>query len=546
MMTTRILRRSFLSLTAATAAGLPAAARAQNAPPDKPKGQVIIGMSQEPTKFNPLFPAIEVDQGVYWSVFSPLWAPGPKGDLLPRLAREIPSVENGGISADGLTWRIRLREGVKWHDGEPFTSADVKYTIDLINNPDFRAGSRTGHSSVRDIVLVSPTELTWRMERPYATYASILSWTFMVPKHVLEKASDPNNAPFNGAPIGTGPFRWGERVAGDHITLLANTSYFGDGPYLERLIIKYIPDLTVMYTQFRTGEIDHTSLQGITADHYAEAAKLKDRVVSLNKTAFVESIQPNLGSKPFNDKAVRQALYYGINKQAIIDAIYYGLPSPTDSFLPRQSWAFNASLPVQEYNPKKANDLLDSAGWARGSDGVRAKDGVKLEFSNSTTAGNHTREQVQQLLQQDWRGIGAAMKINNMPAAVIWGDYYHLSHFDSVLVANDYLTANDPDVFERFAGSQIPCKTGQGRNTIQYENAKVDELLKEGTMIFDQAKRRDLYVQAQTLIRDDLAVLPIYQSASAEGIKAGLIGYQPNVNTQINCWNCGEWYWAAS
>jgi len=542
-------RRTLIKLSAASAFGFPRLAAAQNPavppPPAAPKGQVIIGMSQEPTKFNPLFPAIEVDQGVWWQVFSPLWAPDPKGDMLPRLAREIPSVENGGISEDGLTWRIRLREGVKWHDGEPFTADDVKYTIDLINNPDFRAGSRTGHSSVKDIKVVSPTELTWRMERPYATYAAILAWTFIVPKHVLEKSSDPNTAPFNGAPIGTGPFRWGERVAGDHITLLANTSYFGDGPHLERLIIKYIPDLTVMYTQFRTGEIDHTSLQGITADHYAEASKLKDRVVSLNKTAFVENIQMNFGNKVFADPVVRQALYYAINKPAIIGAIYYGLPTPTESFLPRQSWAFNGDLPAQAYDPKKANDLLDAAGWARGADGIRAKDGVKLEFTNSTTAGNHTREQTQQLMQQDWRGIGVSMKINNMPAAVIWGDFYHYSHFDSVMVANDFMTASDPDVYERFASDQIPAKSGQGRNTIQYANPKVDALLKEGTKVFEQDKRKGLYQQAQKLIRDDLAVLPLHQISSAEGIKAGLIGYAPNVNTQINCWNCGDWYWAS-
>jgi peptide/nickel transport system substrate-binding protein len=536
-------RRFFLKLGAAAALAAPATAR--SAPPAAPKGQVVIGMSQEPTKFNPLFAAIEVDQGVWCQVFSPLWAPDPNGNLIPRLAREIPSVENGCISEDGLTWRIRLRDGVKWHDGEPFTAADVKYTIDLINNPEFRAGRRTGHSSVRDITIVSPTELTWRLERPYATYAAILSWTFIVPKHVLEKASDPNDAPFNGAPIGTGPFRWGERVAGDHITLLANKEYFGDGPHLERLIIKYIPDLTVMYTQFRTGEIDHTSLQGITADHYADAKKLPDRVISLNKNAFVESITPNFGNPIFADPAVRQALYASINKQAVIEAIYYGLPTPTESFLPRQSWAFNPELPVQTYDIRRANAILDAAGWVRGSDGIRVKDGVRLAFNNSTTAGNHTREQTQQLLQQDWKSIGAAMTISNMPAAVIWGDFYHLSHFDSVMVGTDFMTASDPDVYDRFASDEIPCKTGQGMNTLQYANPKVDELLKQGTMVFEQAKRKALYQQAQGLIRNDLAILPIFQYASAEGIKAGLVGYQPNVNTQINLWNCGDWYWSA-
>ena len=125
---------------------------------------------------------IEVDEGVYFNLFSALWRVDPKGNFLPDLAAEIPTLANGGISADGLSWRIKLRDNVKWHDGTPFTAEDVKFNLDLINNPKFAAGRRAGHELVRDIKVVSPTEITWRMERPYAPYPSILSWTFIVPE----------------------------------------------------------------------------------------------------------------------------------------------------------------------------------------------------------------------------------------------------------------------------------------------------------------------------------------------------------------------------
>ena len=281
---------------------------------------------------------------------------------------------------------------------------DVKYTIDLINNPEFRAGRRAGHELVKDIKVVSPTEITWRLEKPYAPYPAILSWTFIVPKHILEKEKDVNNAAFNNAPVGTGAFKWTERVAGDHITLAAHDKFHGDGPYLERLIFKYIPDMTVLYTQFQTGDVDYTGLQGISADKYEEA---KGAAGSSGEVAspqpFIENIALNLGLPVFQDLAVRQALLAGMDKDSIIQALYYGVPTPTESFLPKESWAYNPDLPKHAYDPEKAKKLLEDAGWVDSGDGVRAKDGVRLEFANSTTAGNHIREQAQQLLQQNWQ-----------------------------------------------------------------------------------------------------------------------------------------------
>jgi ABC-type transport system substrate-binding protein len=291
-------RRGALTLGAAGAAGLitsrAAWAQTGGTPPSKPTGQVVIGLSQEPTVFNPLMIAIEVDQGVWWSLYDPLWGVDPAGNFIPQLATEVPTVENGGVSADGLSWRIKLRDGVKWHDGTPFTAEDVKFSLELNNNPKFRAARRTGHEFLRDVTVVSPTEITWKMAKPYAPYISILSWTFIIPKHIADTA-DPNSTPLNTSPVGTGPFRWSERQPGDHITLVANPNYYRKGPYLERVTYKYIPDLTVLYTQFRTGEVDAVGIQGITPDHYAEAKTLPDRKVVLIGAAFIESITMNLG-----------------------------------------------------------------------------------------------------------------------------------------------------------------------------------------------------------------------------------------------------------
>ena len=337
-----MLSRRRLLVTTAAIGAAPALGRAQTKP--KPAGQVVIGLSQEPTVFDPRRPHIEVDDGVNIALYSPLWAVAPSGEMLPRLALEVPTVANGGLSADGLTWSIKLRPGVKWHDGTPFTSADVAFSLQSMTAKDFPAYSRTGHSLVENIQTPAPDRITWTMKKPYAPYLSILSWFFIMPKHKLE------NEPLVGGhyaenPVGTGPFKWKERVPGDHITLVANEDYFGDGPILQTAVFKYIPDLTVLYTQYRTGDIDFIGLQGISADHYDEAKKLPDRVVTAAPTASIENFYFNLGLPQFAEKAVRQAIYYAYDKDSIVQQLYFGVPTPTESYLPQQSWAYNPGAP---------------------------------------------------------------------------------------------------------------------------------------------------------------------------------------------------------
>ncbi|MEI2616437.1 MAG: peptide ABC transporter substrate-binding protein [Thermomicrobiales bacterium] len=510
-----------------------------------PKGQVIVGLSQEPTVFNPLMAHIEVDDGVYFNLFDPLWGVDEKGQYFPMLATEVPSVENGGISADGLIWKVKLHDGVIWHDGQPFSADDVKFTWELIMRDDFKAGSRLGHDLIKTFDVTSPTEVTWTMKEAYAPYIAILASTFIVPKHILGKAADPNTADFNNAPVGTGAFVWSERVAGDHITLTANPKYHGDGPYLEKLVFKYIPDLTVMFTQFKTGEIDHTTIQGITADHYAEASKLADRTIYVGPAPFIENIWFNLAKEQFQDKAVREALYYAMDKDTIIKNIYYGLPGQAESYLPKESWAYNPDLPIHEYNPDKAKEVLETAGWKTGSDGIREKNGVKLAFQNSTTAGNKVREQAQAYLQQNWKDIGVSMEINNMPAAVIWGDYFNQSQYDSVMIGILYGIGPDPDASAYFHSRAIPAKGGSGSNTMQLIDPDLDTLLDEATATVDVSKRTTLYQQIQSRLRENLYFLPIFQYASIEGTKKELIGYVANPNVRSNCWNIPTWRWQA-
>jgi peptide/nickel transport system substrate-binding protein len=253
----------------------------------------------------------------------------------------------------------------------------------------------------------------------------------------------------------------------------------------------------------------------------------------------------NMEKPQFKELAVRQALYHALDKATIIEALYYGLPSPTESYMPQQSFYANPDLPKHEYDPEKAKKVLDDAGWVPGSDGIRAKNGVKLSFSNSTTAGNHIREQVQQFMQQSFKDIGVEMTISNLPPAVMWGEYWTSSQFDSVVVGLDFLTGADPDTSDYFKSTSIGAKGGAGQNTWQYANPEVDKLLDQGGQIFVPDERKAIYLKIQDIMRADLPFLPIFQYATVRGYKKGAEGIAYNVNVRIDSWNPGSWYWAS-
>jgi peptide/nickel transport system substrate-binding protein len=549
----RLSRRAFVGAAAAAGFSVAMAERllatttvaAAPARQDEPPqgGQVIVGLSQEPTIFNPLKSTLEVDRGVQFAIFDSLWRIDPDAVLHANLATEIPSVENGGISDDGLTYTFRLRDDAAWHDGEPFTAADVVFSHQTIMNPDFVPGTRIGHDQVAEISAPDDHTVTMTLAAPYAPF--LLTWadTYIVPEHVLAEVEDLNTAEFNStAPVGTGPFTFQERVAGDHITLQANPNYHGPGPYLDTVIFKYVPDLNVLYTQFQTGEVDATGIQGITAENFAEAQTLEGKVIHSEPTGFVEFIYMNHGNPVFQDLAVRQALYAAMDKQNIIDTIYYGVHGPIETYLPTQSWAYNPDLEPHVFDIAAANAILDEAGWAPGDDGIRQKDDVRLSFTNSTTAGNAVREQAQQYLQQTWAEIGVDMQIENMPAAVIWGDYFNQSQYDSVMVG--WTNPPDPDGTSRFHSAYIPAQGGGGQNTMQYKNEELDALWEAGVAELDQEARAEIYRQAQQIMRDDLAYLPIFQYVFIEGTAEGLENYRQNAFVVSNQWNIYEWYWS--
>ena len=504
-------------------------------------GQCVLGVTQEAVNFNPLlYVNTGVETSVEFIVFDALWKIDPEGKFVPNLATEIPTRENGGISEDGLTWTIKLRPDVKWHDGKPFTAADVAFTLDVIMDPKVTVRSRNGQDHVESYKAVDDHTIEIKLKDSFAPY--MVSWqkTSVIPKHILEGV-DINTAPFNISPVGTGPFKFKDRVAGSQISFEPNPDYHGGAPKLTSLIQKYVPDQQTLYAQFQTGEVDIYDLQGIPPLLYQKAKTLPNSSIELSAMPFVEFIYFNCAKPQFQDKRVRKALYMAVDKKGWIDAVYYGVPVPTLSYLPPNHWAYNKSLVDPGHDPQKAAALLDEAGWKVGSDGVRQKDGVRLAFTMSTTAGNKAREQAQQLVQQNFKKINVEMTIKNMPASVVWGDYTVKSQYDTLMVGWDALLYPDPDYGDRIKSDSIPAQGGSGSNYVQYKNPEIDELCAKGVTTVDQAERKKIYDRIQEILLDDMPFAPIFAYEIIIGVKDRIENYKPNPYTSINSWNTVEW-----
>src|SRR5216683_6214058 len=509
------------------------------------KDRIIFAMSQEPVQFNPLLYVNTGTENVPEScMFDALWDVDGTGTFVPNLATAVPTRANGGISPDGLVWKVNLKRDVKWSDGQPFTGKDVEFTYQTIINPKVAVRSRGGFDSIKNFKVVDDYTVEMELARPFTPFLWAWQNMHIVPAHLLKGEADINTAPYNSQPVGSGPFMLKSRVAGSHMIYERNPNYHRGPAKVAQFIHKFVPDLLVMYGQIKTGEIDFLSLQGVPSDRWEEAVKLPGLDFLKTPTPFVQFIYFNCGKPQFADPKVRKALYMALEMQKSLDDIYFGTWARTLSYLHPTHWAYNHALKEETPNPELAAKMLDEAGWRVGADGIREKGGVKMQFTMSTTAGNQARQGCQALFQQNWKKIGVAMEIKNMPASVVWGEYTTKSQFDTLLVGWDPTVGMDPDYTARCHSKQIPVKDGAGSNYVQYQNPEVDRLLELGVTQSEQADRKATYAKIQQILLDEVPFAP--QGGSYEGDlkKKGLIGVKPNQYVTSYSWNVQEWGWA--
>ncbi len=429
--------------------------------------------------------------------------------------------ESYRVSPDGLTITFKLRHNVTWHDGAPFTAQDVLYTYRVIIDPKTPTAYSEDFKQVASVTASDPFTVLVRYAKPYAP--ALASWgVSILPAHLLQ-GRDITKSPLARQPIGTGPFRFKEWVAGQKIVLEANKEYFEGRPYLDRYVFRLIPDTSTMYMELKAGGIDE---MGLTPVQYARQTSTPEFKAAFNKYRYPSNgylyLGYNLRHPLFKDKRVRQAITAAINKEELIQGVLFGMGQKADGPMIPGRWAHNPHIKDIPFNPDHARQLLAEAGWTPGEDGFLQKDGKPLRFTILTNQGNQQRLMTAQIIQQRLKQVGIDVRIRVVEWAAFLKEFIDKGNFEVVLLA--WLTSQDPDMYDIWHSS----KTKPGElNFIGYNNPEVDRLLEEGRSTFDIAKRKKAYYRIQDILADEQPYTFLYVPDALPVVSSRIHGIEP-------------------
>ena len=431
------------------------------------------------------------------------------------------------ISKDEVTITFHLREGVKWHDGVPLTADDLDFTYRYMIDPKTPTAYGESFRQIKQAEVLDRHTYRVTYEAPYAP--ALLSWgLWILPKHILEapwKAGvDLRTTKQNRHPIGSGPYQFREWKTGEKVVLEANPDYFEGRPYLKRVVYRIIPDQSTIFLELKARNIDLAGLSPIQyrrQTDYPAFRKGFDRYRYLsNSFAYLGF---NLLDSRFQDKRVRQAIAYAINKQEIIDGVLLGLGQPAVGPYKPGTWWYKADVKTYPFDPERARALLAEAGWtAKNSDAILERDGKPFSFTIRTNQGNLVRQQTAEIIQRRLRAVGIDVKIHVVEWAAFINTFIRKKDFEAIILG--WGLGLDPDQYDIWHSS----KSGPDElNHISYKNPRVDELLEAGRRTFNEAKRRAIYGEFQDLMAEEQPVIFLYVPDALPVVSSRVRGIQP-------------------
>ncbi|HPQ60238.1 MAG TPA: peptide-binding protein, partial [Syntrophales bacterium] len=477
---------------------------------------LIEGSIGDASNLIPILSSDSASHGISGLVFNGLVKYDKNLNLTGDLA------ESWDISPDGLVITFHLRKGVRWHDGEPFTAHDVLYTYRVTIDPN----TPTAYSG--DFLMVKKAEVpdshTFRVfyEKPFAP--ALASWgAAILPRHLLE-GRDITKSPLTRHPVGTGPFRFREWVTGEKIVLAYNPDYFEGRPYIDGYIMRVIPDMSTMFLELRAGGIDQMNLTPLQYTRQTENALFKKKYNKYRYLSFSYTyLGYNLQNPLFQDRRVRQAISYAVNKEEIIEGVLLGLgQAATGPFKPG-TWAYNPHVRRYPYDPGKARLLLSEAGWRdTDGDGRIDRDGRPFTFEIVTNQGNEVRAKCAEIIQRRLADLGMEVKIRVIEWAAFINDFINKGRFDATILG--WTITMDPDPYDVWHSS----KTKPGElNFISYRNPEVDGLLEKGRSTFDQGERKKYYDRFQEILAEDQPYTFLYVPDALPIVSSRFRGIEP-------------------
>jgi peptide/nickel transport system substrate-binding protein len=576
-----ISRRQFtrtmvgLGLTAPLAAqGLASAgvARAQPRGPYAPTrrgggGELRVLWWQAATILNPHLAVGVKDNDGSRIFYEPLASFNPDGILVPVLATEIPSLETGAVSRDGLSVTWKLKRGVQWHDGKPFTADDVIFTWEYAADPATAATSLGAYREVARVDKLDSHTVKVVFKRPTPFWPIVFCGPGMIlPRHVFEpfKGAKSREAPANLAPVGTGPYRIVDFRPGDAIRAELNPNYHEPNrPSFDRLEMKGGGDaLSAARAVIQTGEFDfawNLLVEDDILKRMEQGGKGRVDIVpsgniehiNLNQTdpwTEVDGERSSVKTRHplFSDPAVRTALSLLVDRGSIQEQIYGRLGQATANYVNAPS-RFQSKNTRWEFNLERANRMLDEAGWKRGPDGVRAKDGKRLRLVFQTSI-NAPRQKQQAIIKQAAGKAGVEMELKTIIGSVFFssdpGNSDTMAKFNADLQMYAWQFNVDPlRSMEVFTSSEVATKDNKwaGRNTTRWRNEEYDRIWRAADTEMDPLKRAAQIIRLNDLVVQNVVVIPLIWRSWVSGVSHQLKATDVS-GWDSSFWNLPHWY----
>jgi len=498
-------------------------------------GRYVEGVVRAPERVNPLFAHTNpIDRDLASLIFSGLVRLGPDGTPQPDLA------ERWEITGNGQRYVFHLRRGVAWQDEEQtaFDADDVVFTFRAISDPAFK-GDPALAQLMQGVVVSArdPYTVEFRLEQAYAPFLAYMN-VGILPEHLLRglDANQLYNDEFNVRPVGTGRYRLVGR-SNDTVVLEANETYYLGPPLISRLEFRVFAEAEALLGALRQQEIDgallppSTTAEQMSIVEDTGAFQLHPLTSTSTQMLFFDTRLPQ-----FNDVAIRQALWQGLNVDTLIREVAGGRGALTEAGIPQASWAYMPGS-VPSFDAGRAARTLERAGWSLGSDGIRRKADVRLSFELSTS-NEPLRVAIAENIARQWQSIGVEARVLPIDASAYIGEHLLQRQFEAALVEVD--PGPDPDPYPFWHSSQA---APPGRNLSNYANPVVDDALERGRQTTDVERRRDLIELFQGYFIADAPAIPLYhptytyaQSTRAQGFEPSLLFTQSARFASVSGW----------
>jgi peptide/nickel transport system substrate-binding protein len=511
------------------------------------KDELVIGITQFPSSFHPTIDSMMAKTYILSMTRRPFTVYDKDWQLVCLLCTQLPTIENGLAKpektpkgAQGIAVTYTIRPDATWGDGTPVTTKDVMFSWKVGRHPKSGVGNMEFYRSLYKIEALDDKAFTLHFDKMTFEYNAINGFE-MLPAHIDElNFTDPvdykNQTAFDtdseNEGLYFGPYLIRQVVSGSHVVLEPNPTWWGDKPHFKRIIVRVIPNTAALEANLLSGAIDMIAGElGLTVDQALAFEKRHGQRFNMiyQPGLIYEHIDFNLDNPILADKRIRKALILALDRKTMSGQLFGGRQPVADTSVSPMDWVHSKDAPRYSYDPGRAAKLLAEAGWKRTVQGVRVNDkGEKLSLEIMTTAGNRSRELVEQVLQSQWKALGIQVKIRNQPARVFFGETVTQRKFTAMAM---FAWISSPENVPRTTlhSSHIPTKANNfaGQNYTGFKNSEIDQLVEEIEVELNKEKRVQMWARLQYIYAEELPVIPLYFRANPYILPKWLRGVEP-------------------